>query len=145
MPQPKMRLAAEPLGKALLINDAYNANPGSTRAAVDLLDGTARGRQRVLVLGTMRELGPGAAALHAEIAKRAVESSIEVIAGIGDFAPALAALRDPRVVTAKDVDDLWPLLRPKLADDAVILLKASRGMKLERIVPHLTAWAGATR
>ncbi|MFL5561047.1 MAG: UDP-N-acetylmuramoyl-tripeptide--D-alanyl-D-alanine ligase [Gemmatimonadaceae bacterium] len=145
MPQPKMRLAAEPLGKALLINDAYNANPGSTRAAVDLLDGTARGRQRVLVLGTMRELGPGAAALHAEIAKRAVGSSIEVIAGIGDFAPALAALHDDRVVTAPDVDELWPLLRAKLAPDAVILLKASRGMKLERIVPHLTAWADATR
>jgi UDP-N-acetylmuramoyl-tripeptide--D-alanyl-D-alanine ligase len=145
MPQPKMRLAAEPLGAALLINDAYNANPGSTRAAVDLLDGTARGRQRVLVLGTMRELGPGAAELHAEIAKRAVESSIEVIAGIGDFAPALDALDDERVVTGADVDDLWPLLRAKLAPDAVILLKASRGMKLERIVPHLTAWASATR
>jgi len=145
MPQPKMRLAAEPLGRALLINDAYNANPGSTRAAVDLLDGTARGRQRVLVLGTMRELGPGAAALHAEIAKRAVESSIEVIAGIGDFAPALAAVRDERVVTAPDVDDLWPLLRERIAPDAVILLKASRGMKLERIVPHLTTWAETTR
>ncbi len=145
MPQPKMRLAAEPLGQALLINDAYNANPGSTRAAVDLLDGTARGRQRVLVLGTMRELGPGAAALHAEIAKRAVESSIEVIAGIGEFAPALESMHDERVVTGADVDDLWPLLRAKLAPDAVILLKASRGMKLERIVPHLTAWAGATR
>jgi len=145
MPQPKMRLAAEPLGRALLINDAYNANPGSTRAAVDLLDGTARGRQRVLVLGTMRELGAGAAALHAEIAKRAVESSIEVIAGIGDFAPALDALGDERVVTAPDVDDLWPLLRERIAPDAVILLKASRGMKLERIVPHLTTWAATTR
>jgi UDP-N-acetylmuramoyl-tripeptide--D-alanyl-D-alanine ligase len=145
MPQPKMRLAAESLGRALLINDAYNANPGSTRAAVDLLDATARGRQRVLVLGTMRELGAGAAALHAEIAKRAVESSIEVIAGIGDFAPALAAVRDERVVTAPDVDDLWPLLRERIAPDAVILLKASRGMKLERIVPHLTTWAETTR
>ncbi len=145
MPQPKMRLAAEPLGRALLINDAYNANPGSTRAAVDLLDGTARGRQRVLVLGTMRELGPGAAALHAEIAKRAVESSIDVIAGIGDFAKALDAVRDPRVVTGADVDDIWPALRARLAPDAVILLKASRGVKLERIVPHLTAWAEATR
>ena len=145
MPQPKMRLATEPLGRALLINDAYNANPGSTRAAVELLDGTARGRQRVIVLGTMRELGAGAAALHAEIAKRAVESSIEVIAGIGDFAPALRALGDERVVTGADVDDLWPLLRARLAADAVILLKASRGMRLERIVPHLTAWAASAR
>ncbi|HEX2779000.1 MAG TPA: UDP-N-acetylmuramoyl-tripeptide--D-alanyl-D-alanine ligase [Gemmatimonadaceae bacterium] len=145
MEPPKMRLAAEPLGKATLINDAYNANPGSTRAAIDLLDGTAKGKQRVLVLGTMRELGAGAAALHAEIAKRAVESSIEVVAGIGEFAPALDALRDPRVVTATDVDDLWPKLRDRLAVDTVILLKASRGVKLERLVPHLTAWASETR
>ncbi|NUQ22252.1 MAG: UDP-N-acetylmuramoyl-tripeptide--D-alanyl-D-alanine ligase [Gemmatimonadaceae bacterium] len=157
MEQPKMRLAAEPLGKATLINDAYNANPGSTRAAIDLLDASANGRQRVLVLGTMRELGAGAAALHAEIAKRAVESSIDVVAGIGDFATALDTLRsarvvtapsaslDARVVTATDVDDLWPKLRAKLAPDAVILLKASRGVKLERLVPHLTAWAAETR
>ena len=49
--------------------------------------------------------------------------------------------KDDRVVTAKDVDDLWPLLEPRLARDAVILLKASRGVQLERLVPHLTAWA----
>ena len=145
MTPPAMRLAAEPLGRATLINDAYNANPGSTRAAIDLLDGMAKGRQRVLVLGTMRELGPGAPALHAEIARRAVESSIDVVAGIGDFARALEQADDARVVTAPDVDELWPLLRARLASDAVILLKASRGVKLERLVPHLTAWAATTR
>ena len=144
MKPPAMRLAAEPLGAATLINDAYNANPGSTRAAIDLLDGMAKGKQRVLVLGTMRELGARARELHAEIARRAVESSIEVVAGIGDFASALANADGDRVVTAPDVDELWPLLRARLAPDAVILLKASRGVKLERLVPHLTAWAGTT-
>jgi UDP-N-acetylmuramoyl-tripeptide--D-alanyl-D-alanine ligase len=144
MKPPAMRLAAEPLGGATLINDAYNANPGSTRAAIDLLDGMAKGKQRVLVLGTMRELGPRAPELHAEIARRAVESSIEVVAGIGDFATALSTANGGRVITAPDVDELWPLLRARLAPDAVILLKASRGVKLERLVPHLTAWAAAT-
>ena len=144
MKPPAMRLAAEPLGAATLINDAYNANPGSTRAAIDLLDGMAKGKQRVLVLGTMRELGARASEFHAEIARRAVESSIEVVAGIGDFAKALASADGDRVVTAPDVDELWPLLRARLAPDAVILLKASRGVKLERLVPHLTAWAGTT-
>jgi UDP-N-acetylmuramoyl-tripeptide--D-alanyl-D-alanine ligase len=144
MKPPAMRLAAEPLGAATLINDAYNANPGSTRAAIDLLDGMAKGKQRVLVLGTMRELGARARELHEEIARRAVESSIEVVAGIGDFASALANADGDRVVTAPDVDELWPLLRARLAPDAVILLKASRGVKLERLVPHLTAWAGTT-
>ena len=144
MKPPAMRLAAEPLGKATLINDAYNANPGSTRAAIELLDGMAKGKQRVLVLGTMRELGPRATELHAEIARKAVESSIDVVAGIGEFARALGTTNGNRVVTAPDVDELWPLLRSRLASDAVILLKASRGVKLERLVPHLTAWATTT-
>jgi UDP-N-acetylmuramoyl-tripeptide--D-alanyl-D-alanine ligase len=73
-----------------------------------------------------------------------MESSIEVVAGIGEFARALEKADGTRVVTAPDVDELWPLLRARLADDAVILLKASRGVKLERLVPHLTAWAGST-
>jgi UDP-N-acetylmuramoyl-tripeptide--D-alanyl-D-alanine ligase len=65
------------------------------------------------------------------------------VAGIGEFAAALqqVAPNDDRVVTANDVDDLWPKLRSRLAADAVILLKASRGVRLERLLPHLTAWA----
>ena len=144
MPQPSMRMAWDALGRATLINDAYNANPPSTRAALDLLAGAGGGRQRVAVLGTMRELGDHGERLHADIARRALESSIDVVAGVGDFATALAGLApgDPRVVTAPDVDELWPLLAPRLAPDAVILLKGSRGMRLERLVPMLREWAG---
>ncbi|HEX6058804.1 MAG TPA: UDP-N-acetylmuramoyl-tripeptide--D-alanyl-D-alanine ligase [Gemmatimonadaceae bacterium] len=143
MPQPKMRSAWEPLGRGILINDAYNANPGSTRAALEMLAAVGDGRQRVAVLGTMREMGAQARRVHGEIAREVVASPIEVIAGIGEFAAALreAGGADPRVVTAPDIDELWPLLEPRLAADAVILLKASRGMKLERLVPSLTAWA----
>ena len=143
MPQPSMRMAWAPLGRATLINDAYNANPPSTIAALELLAGAGQGRQRVAVLGSMRELGEQSARLHADIARRALESSIDVIAGVGDYAAPLRSLapNDPRVVTAPDVDELWPLLEPRLAADAVILLKASRGMKLERLVPYLEAWS----
>ena len=145
MPVPPMRLAWEPLGAATLVNDAYNANPGSTRAAIDLLDRLGPGRQRVAVLGTMRELGAHSTRLHEEIARRALDSSIEVLAGVGEMGEALrsAGADDRRVITAPDVEDLWPALRSRLAADAVILLKASRGVKLERLVPHLTAWASA--
>lgn len=141
MPVPKMRLAWEALGRATLVNDAYNANPGSARAALELLERVGAGRQRVAVLGTMRELGAQARRLHDDIARAALGSSIEVIAGIGDFAEALRASGDARVVTAPDVEELWPALVPRLAPDAMILLKASRGVKLERLVPLLTAWA----
>lgn len=138
-----MRTAWAPLGRATLINDAYNSNPASARAALELLDAVGAGRQRVVVLGTMRELGAAGPALHAEIARRALASPFEVIAGVGEFASALeqAGGTDPRLVTAPDIDDLWPKLRERLAPDAVILLKASRGVRLERLVPPLTEWA----
>ncbi len=143
MAQPAMRSAWESLGTVTLVNDAYNANPGSTRAAIDLLDATPGTRQRVLVLGTMRELGDHAERLHRELAERALASSADVVAGVGDFAGAFTALApsDPRVVVADDVPELWALLAPRLRRDALVLLKGSRGVRLERLVPPLTEWA----
>jgi UDP-N-acetylmuramoyl-tripeptide--D-alanyl-D-alanine ligase len=140
---PSMRSAVEPLGDALLINDAYNSNPGSARAALALLSTVGAQRQRVAVLGTMRELGAQSERAHREIAKAALDSGAGLVAGIGDFAAALRAVApgDDRVVTADDVDALWPLLRARLAGNAAILLKASRGVRLERLLPQLTAWA----
>jgi UDP-N-acetylmuramoyl-tripeptide--D-alanyl-D-alanine ligase len=144
MPQPKMRVAWEQVGDVTLINDAYNANPGSTRAAIELLQGTGSGRQRVIVLGTMRELGAASAQCHADIAGLALASGADIVAGIGEFAPALEKQNERgRVITAPDVEDLWPQLQARLKRDAIILLKASRGVQLERLVPHLTTWATA--
>lgn len=144
MPQPSMRMAWESLGRATLINDAYNANPPSMRAALDLLAAMDGGRQRVAVLGTMRELGAHAARCHDELARYALGTSADIVAGVGEMADALRAHAsgDARVVTAPDVDELWGALAPRLAPDAVILLKASRGMRLERIVPLIKHWAG---
>lgn len=146
MPAPSMRSQVGPLGAALLINDAYNANPGSARAAIELLREVGQGRQRVAVLGTMRELGHHAGRAHREVAQAALDAGLELVGGIGDFAVALRELApgDPRVLAAEDVDDLWPRLEGRLARDAAILLKASRGVRLERLVPHLTSWATAT-
>jgi UDP-N-acetylmuramoyl-tripeptide--D-alanyl-D-alanine ligase len=142
MTVPKMRTAWHDLGRAVLINDAYNANPGSTRAAIELLAAASAGRQSVAVLGTMRELGPRSAEYHAELARFAVDSA-DVVAGVGEFATALEQLRggSAQVVTAGDVEELWPALKAHVSADAVILLKASRGVRLERLVPQLEEWA----
>ena len=143
MPQPKMRVAWEQLGDVTLINDAYNSNPGSARAAIGLIDGAGANRQRVIVLGTMRELGAASAQCHADIARLALDSGADIVAGIGEFAMPLADKtgETERVITASDVDDLWPQLQARLQRNAIILLKASRGVQLERLVPHLTTWA----
>ena len=144
---PPMRSNVEEIGGLLLINDAYNSNPGSARAALDLLvhagGPQARGRQRVAVLGTMLELGPGAPALHDEIARAALDAGIDLIAGVGEYASALARVRAPadRIVTAPDAEAVWPALSSRLETDAIILLKGSRGVRLERLVPLMTQWA----
>jgi len=143
MPPPTMRSALHAVGQAVVINDAYNANPGSTRAALDLLAAAGPSRQRVAILGTMLELGSHADRLHREMAERALATGAEVVAGVGAMAIALGQVAngDPRVVTSADPEAIWPLIEPRLAPDAVILLKASRGVRLERIVPLIEAWA----
>lgn len=143
MTVPGMRGTWEAIGQAVLLNDAYNANPPSMRAALDLLGQVGGGRQRVAILGTMRELGRHAEAQHRAVARAALASRADLIAGVGEFAAAFAdvAPDDPRVVANVDLDALWMLLEPRLQRDAVILLKASRGMRLERLVPRLTTWA----
>ncbi|MCU0623330.1 MAG: hypothetical protein MUF53_05625 [Gemmatimonadaceae bacterium] len=141
---PPMRSALVPLGRALLLNDCYNANPPSMRAALDVLDALPEGRQRVAVLGGMRELGAQADALHDDIARRALASRADLLVGADAMAAAFrrVAPADPRVLVADEVDAIWPMLGPRLAPDAVVLLKASRGVRLERLVPPLEAWAG---
>jgi UDP-N-acetylmuramoyl-tripeptide--D-alanyl-D-alanine ligase len=143
MPQPSMRTAWETIGAATLINDAYNANPPSMRAAIDLLSANRSAPQRVAILGTMRELGAHARRLHDDLARYALAAPIELVAGVGEMAVALqeASGDRDRIVTAPDVEELWSRLAPRLDRNAVILLKASRGVKLERLVPFLTAWA----
>lgn len=143
MAAPPMRVNWEQHGSATLINDAYNSNPGSARAAIDLLKHAGKGRQRVAVLATMLELGGHTPRLHEEVAREALDSGIEVIAAVGEFAGALGRIApgDSRVITADDVDGLWAKLSSRLAPDAVILLKGSRGMRLERLVAPITDWA----
>jgi len=145
MPVPPMRVNWEQLGPLTLINDAYNSNPGSARAAIELLGHSGKGRQRVAVLATMLELGPTTPRLHEDVARDALAMGIEIVVGMGEFASALSRIApgDPRVICADDVESLWSSLSSRLASDAVILLKGSRGMRLERLVAPITEWANS--
>src|SRR5437660_1445261 len=83
-----------------------------------------------------RRRGVDAPRRHEGVARAALASPVEIVAGMGEIGVALRAVGggDPRVVVADDVEELWTALAPRLAPDAVILLKASRGVKLERLV-----------
>jgi UDP-N-acetylmuramoyl-tripeptide--D-alanyl-D-alanine ligase len=143
MSAPPMRVNWEQYPAATLINDAYNSNPGSAKAAIELLAHTGKGRQRVAVLATMLELGPQTPRLHDEVARTALDAGIEVVVAIGEFAAAFGRIApgDSRVITADDAERVWPALSSRLAPNAVILLKGSRGMRLERLVEPIGKWA----
>jgi len=129
-------------GGGLVVNDAYNANPLSMRAAlVDLAD-RAGGRRRIAILGEMAELGAESARYHAEIAGLVRELGIELVVAVGE--PARAYLdgveQGLAVPDASAVGDVLDRLRP---GDA-ILVKASRAVGLEGIPAliekHSQAW-----
>ena len=147
MPAPPMRVNFETHGGVTLINDAYNSNPGSARVALELLEHAGAQRQRVAVLGTMLELGDHADRLHDEVARAALDSPIELVVGVGGFADALrrVAPGDARAAAGTDPASAWEAVRSRVAPDAVILLKGSRGVRLEQLVPVISMWAAAAR
>jgi UDP-N-acetylmuramoyl-tripeptide--D-alanyl-D-alanine ligase len=147
MPAPPMRVNFETYGAVTVINDAYNANPGSALAALELLQHAGAGRQRVAVLGTMLELGVHADRLHDDVARAALAAPIELVVGVGAMGDALARVApgSARIAAGADPQTAWDAARSRLAPDAVILLKGSRGVRLERLIPTISEWASAPR
>jgi len=140
---PGGRGAVLEIGGLTVIDDTYNANPASLRWAVQFAQWLAgrRGRPLAVVVGTMLELGPESGRLHAAAAAEIAALRPALVAAVGAFAPAFephrAALGD-RLLTAPDVEALGPKLRAALKGDEIVLLKASRGIALERVLRHLT-------
>lgn len=133
------------VGGLTVLDDSYNANPQSFRAAIATARAMRAGRRLIFVAGTMREMGEHAAALHAEIAAELVALEPDLLAAVGDFVPALAPYAEQlgaRLVTAPDPLSLGPALAARLDGDELVVLKASRGVALERILPLLASPAG---
>jgi UDP-N-acetylmuramoyl-tripeptide--D-alanyl-D-alanine ligase len=119
---------------ATIIDDSYNANPGSVRAALDHL-AVLRGR-RILVFGNMAELGPSAPALHKEIGEYA-RGRCDVLLAIGDLASEAAAAFGAAGRPVADIEAARAALDPLLASDVTVLVKGSRVMGLDRLVKTL--------
>lgn len=123
----------------LLIDDSYNANPGSVRAAIDVLAGQA-GR-RLLILGEMLELGADSATMHAEMGSRAAERSIDGFVGVGTALQPAAEAFGSSGRWVSDRTELREDLKPLLDDHDAILVKGSRGAAMEGVVSDLRATA----
>lgn len=126
--------------KLTLIDDCYNANPGSMAAAIEVLRALGQGRRKVAVLGDMLELGADAEAAHAELGRTIVEKKIDMLVVTGTHARTVsdaaleAGLHPEAVAFAPAVAPLLAWLKPRLKQGDVVLVKGSRGMRLERVV-----------
>jgi UDP-N-acetylmuramoyl-tripeptide--D-alanyl-D-alanine ligase len=130
------------LGRVTVIDDSYNASPPSVIAALDLLAGLP-GR-RIAVLGEMLELGKGTAAGHREVGTAAA-ATCDLLIVVGSGASGIAAgaraagLDASRILEARDRDAALDLLRVRLREGDVVLVKASRGVELDVLVDELRA------
>ena len=120
-----------------MINDAYNANPDSMRAALEHLAERAGDSRRVAILGEMAELGSESARYHREIGELASRLGVEVI-GVGDPARAY----EPMVWVA-GTEEVVDAARSTLRPGDAVLVKASRAVGLEGIAAEITKFARA--
>jgi UDP-N-acetylmuramoyl-tripeptide--D-alanyl-D-alanine ligase len=131
-------------GEVILIDDCYNANPMSMRAAIDDLAETARARG-VAVLGDMLELGPRAEEFHRQIGAHASRQGIELLLTVGPLAAAMRETFAGESHSASDAQAAAELLRALLREGDTVLVKGSRGVGLERVAEALGARRGRSR
>ena len=124
----------------VILNDSYNANPESMRASLETAADMRADRPFVAVVGSMLELGEHSSRLHLESAEAILRQNPKLIGATGDFIDAFETLGVPgdRLVTSRDVEELGSVLRGRLAGNEFVLVKASRGVGLERVIPLLT-------
>ena len=129
---------------ATLIDDTYNASPGSMEAALQVLRLAPKGGLKVAVLGDMLELGEHAAGAHDDLGTLAGQTADYVIA-VGEYAPHVvqsarrAGLATDRAFAVEDADQAVAAVVPLLSAQTQVLVKGSRGMRLERVVDQLRA------
>ncbi len=132
--QRKLAQAAGCAG-ALVIDDTYNANPDSMRAAIDVLAQTAE--PRLLVLGDMGEVGNEGREFHQEIGAYAKQRGITRLFTLGEMAADASTAFGPQAQHFNDIAALLAALDATMTPDTTVLIKGSRFMKMERAVQHL--------
>jgi len=138
-----MRMERLRLGQVTVINDAYNANPSSMLAAFEVMDQLSAVGRKVLILGDMRELGDNAVRCHQEIGREAGRSTAQVVVAVGAMARVLAdgattvAGTGKRICSFPTVEALGQKIGTLIQAGDVVLLKASRAIRLERLLEQI--------
>lgn len=143
-----MRLQLVNIRGLAVLNDAYNANPASMQAAIDTLCSLEACGRRIAILGDMRELGESTDRLHREVGEYAASRGLDVLICVGEKAALIgesakqAGMAGERVVHYADVGLAIGAIPSGLSSGDVVLLKASRAMRLEAIAQAIGACEG---
>lgn len=130
-----------------IIDDTYNANPDSMKAAFATLNTLRAGSRGILVIGNMLELGAEAQSLHSQVGGLAARSGISRLYAYGEFAADVTAgARDEGMQSADTFagsrDEIAADLKIQLQPGDWVLVKGSRGMAMEKVVQELEIWSG---
>ena len=132
-----------------IVNDAYNANPESMRAALKTLAVMGRGRRTWAVLGEMRELGPGSITEHEALGRLAVRLNVSRVVAVGERTQPIhggarhKGSRGQGSIWVPDIDAAYELLRQELAPGDVVLIKSSRDAGLRWLGDRLVGDTGS--
>jgi len=141
---PEMRYQVEQIRGITVVFDGYNANPGSMSAAIAAFSKTEVPGRRVAVLGDMMELGLRSEQLHRALGAEVARSGVSALWAVGKFAPLVARSAEENGLDGhvSQADDVEPVVRhvcEYLQPGDAVLVKGSRGMKMERLVEELRA------
>jgi UDP-N-acetylmuramoyl-tripeptide--D-alanyl-D-alanine ligase len=146
---PGARMQVVNVEGAWIINDAYNANPDSMKAALTALREFPHATRRIAVLGSMGELGMHATPLHFITGEYAAKQGLEYLIAVGPQADSYArgaiagGMTHAQVLSALDAEEAAEALKPLLREGDAVLVKGSHFMGLERLVAALSGKAGA--
>jgi UDP-N-acetylmuramoyl-tripeptide--D-alanyl-D-alanine ligase len=136
---PEMRLQMQTAGSVRILNDAYNANPHSMQAALETIRDMQSSGRKIAILGDMRELGPVADRYHLEIGRFAADCGLDQLVCIGEKAKLIAdaatesGMEHDSVQRFANAGECAANMGSIISEDDLVLLKASRGMKLETV------------
>lgn len=138
------RCTVQDLGNTRIINDSYNASPEAMQAGIALLADLETTGNRILICGDMLELGAQSAAFHEDIGIAAAQAGIDYVLAYGEFSERVistareAGLERDRLAAFDSLDQLHAYLQGILSGNDTILVKGSRGMRMERVIDWLT-------
>jgi len=141
---PEMRLQLQQVNGVTLLNDAYNANPHSMLAALETIASLPKPGRRIAILGDMRELGESAPRFHREVGAFAAGCGLDLLVCVGEASGAIAegaksaGLSADSVKSYPDSTSAAAQLKGAFREGDVVLLKASRSVKLEEVVKALS-------